>query len=498
MKKNNHSPQKQYASPGRKPDFSPKSAAEPATPRKKVEANRTASSTRPPARAENARPKQLYALAAHQRRITVIGGGASGMMAAISAAQAAAAAPKEAVQVVLLEKSPRPGRKLLATGNGRCNITNTDLGAANYFTQSPLQLTELMHSCRSGTAHTLLQQLGLLCSAPEDGRIYPWCEQASAVLDILRAALDRLQVVQLCCCPVTDIRPTAIGFAVTVGGSGLDGVPAPAFTFFSDAVILSAGGGAAPTLGGCEDGFSLAARLGHTVISPQPALTALRSALPYRDTDGRTVDLLPGLKGIRCQAVAELHCQNTVVARQQGELQLGDGSLSGIPVLQLSLYYQQNTDQNLVINLLPRLSRQQLLALLSRRRANLPNLTLEEFLIGTVHKKLGLAVMKLAGLAPLSRTVGSLSDTQLSDLAHTLQELKLPVTGTLGWEGAQTTRGGVALGELDRDCGSVLHPGLYLTGEVLDVAGQCGGYNLDWAFCTGFRAGAAAFSHFFE
>ena len=449
-----------------------------AVPEKKPAAAKQAAAQEGLAAAE-----QLRGLAAQKLpTVAVIGGGAAGMAAAIAAAHTAKR-QGSSLRVILLEKADRVGRKLLATGNGRCNLSHEPVTAANYvsLTANSGTLPDAFLAARqSGGAAAFLQSLGLLIRE-EEGRLYPYCGQASMVLDVLRTALDAAGVITVCGMAVSSIAPVAGGFLIRTEAAG-QALP----VLFAQRVILAAGGAAAPKLGGCRDGYALAQSLGHSCTPLHPALAGLRCALPAPESD-----LLPGLKGIRAQAEAVLYDGNIPIARDTGEIQFNENGLSGIPVLQLSLRLAAAAAPRITLDLLPQLSAPQLLALLEARCAAAP--TLEELLLGTVHKKLGFAVMKCAGLGQLSRRTDTLSAQEKAALVQLLKALPAAVLGHQGWDGAQVTAGGVPLAECDpQSCASLRCAGLYLAGEVLDCTGECGGFNLDWAFTTGERAGAAA------
>ncbi len=414
-----------------------------------------------------------------QPTVAVVGGGAAGLAAAITAAQAA-----PGLRVVLLEKAPRVGRKLLATGNGRCNLTNQSLSAADYVSADSAALAQFLSGHSSADTQAWFASLGLLCTA-EEGRVYPHCQQASAVLDVLRAAARAAGVITVCGCLVTGVTAEPCRLALQLGDVRE--------SLAADKIILAVGGAAAPALGGSSQGCGLAQSLGHSCTALAPGLAALRCSLAAPAGQGeKPADLLPGLKGVRALASVTLWDGTAPLATEAGEVQFGEGTLSGIPVLQLSLLLPGLSAGRLTVDLLPQLSAQQLTALLQARCAT-PGLTLEDLLLGTVHKKLGHAVLKAAGLAPLSRLATDVSGQQLTALTTAVKALPLAVHGTQGWDGAQTTVGGVPLAQVDpATCASRVVPGLYLAGEVLDAAGRCGGYNLDWAFTTGRRAGKAA------
>lgn len=448
--------------------------------------------------------------------IAVVGGGAAGLAAAVSAARTAGGRAR----VLLLEKGARVGRKLLATGGGRCNLGNTVLSERQYVSGQPAALSALLAGHTPQETPDWLAGLGLLCRE-EEGRLYPYCGQAAMVLDVLRAAAAAAGVQTLCGCLVRRLQPTDGGFLLTlqrenataVGQADAAHAPAvakapdaaapievaqtrfaaktsdaaaPVEVLRADKVILATGGAAAPALGGSEDGYALAAQLGHGCTQLVPGLVGLRCAPAAGGGFGG------GLKGIRAEGRAALYDGAQIVAQETGELQFTEEGVSGIPVLQLSLWLPGLRAPRLVLDLLPQLGADELLELLRDRRAAW-NGALEDLLLGTVHRRLGWAVMKSVGLTPLSRPLAALTDGELTRLCGALKGWQLTVTGTQGWAGAQVTVGGVPLDELaGDDCASRRCAGLYLAGELLDAAGYCGGYNLDWAFTTGRRAGEAA------
>ncbi len=434
---------------------------------------------------------QLKALAGEKLpTIVVLGGGAAGMAAAIAAVRTAHREVRT-LRVVLLEKADRVGRKLLATGNGRCNLGHEPITPENYVA---METSAAAHAARTaflaarqpGGAAALLRELGLLIRE-EEGRLYPYCGQASMVLDVLRAALDAAGVVTVCGCGVTELVPVSGGFLLKAD-DGRNALP----TLFAERVVLACGGAAAPKLGGCRDGYALAKQLGHSCTPLAPALVGLRCAVGSpEDAGAARAELLPGLKGIRAQATAALYDGDALLCADTGEVQFNENGLSGIPVLQLSLRLPLAKRPNLRLDLLPQLSGEEAAQLVRERCAT--GVPLEGLLLGTIHRKLGYAVMKSVGLGQLSRRSDLLTAPEQTRLAGCLKSWPITVNGHQGWDGAQVTAGGVPLTECDPDsCASRRCAGLYLAGEVLDCTGECGGFNLDWAFTTGARAGAAA------
>ncbi len=402
-------------------------------------------------------------------KIIIIGGGASGMAAALAAAEKIGGQ-----NVTILERLDRIGKKLLATGNGRCNLTNLNAQESAYHTKQPQILAEMLAQTPPEAVLDFFEQQGLMCTAEADGRVYPYCGQAAMVLDILRCALERMHIAVECGSEVQKIEEKGGKFTVCCKNGK---------RFAADRVILAAGGQAAPQFGTDGAGFALAQALGHRVEKTYPCLVPIKC------------DAFPaGLKGVRAPAALSLYIGGRCVKTERGEVQFAEYGVSGIPAMQLScLLLQGARDAGVSIDLFPDVSFSALRSMLEQRCASGRFATLETFLLGLVGKKLGHAVLKSCGMQPLSREVKSISRGELNALCTALKGWRFAVTGTLAWAQAQTTGGGVPLTEIDpHTCESRKCRGLYLTGEVLDAAGDCGGFNLQWAWVTGIAAGRAA------
>ena len=403
------------------------------------------------------------------KRILIVGGGAAGLAAAISAAKTARGA-----QVVVLEGQDRLGKKILATGNGRCNLGNQRVLPAHYETRCPDRLRILLKNMPAEATPRFFEQCGLLCTPDEEGRLYPYCRQASMVLDVLRAALERAGVDVACSCEVAEVEKGPGGFSVRTR----DGR-----AFSAACVVLAAGGQAGPQFGTDGSAFALARMLGHSVAEPYPCLVPLRCA-------GFPV----GLKGVRANCALSLYLDGRCAGTERGEVQFAEYGLSGIPAMQLSCLLGPGVKKaGTSVDFFPEMAFPVLRGMLEQRCASGMFASLETLLLGLVAKKLGHAILKSCGLQPLSRAPGSLSRREVNALASALKNWRFAVEGTLPWTQAQVTGGGVPLAEVKTEgCASLRCPGLYLSGEVLDAAGDCGGFNLQWAWATGIAAGRAA------
>jgi len=402
-------------------------------------------------------------------RVAVIGGGAAGLMAAVAAARAGAT-------VTLFEANDRVGRKLLATGNGRCNLTNVGAGPADYHGARAL-VEAVLPGFGPADAVAFFEAEGLATVVEDRGRVFPRCGQASAALDVLRFALDEAGVEVRCGAEVTSLVREPDGFSLGLGAGA---------RLRLDRVVLATGGRAAPGTGSRGQGYVLAAGLGHTLVEPVPALVQLRLASPH----------LKALAGARFEGRATLHVAGSVEGSAEGEVLFADYGASGPAVLSVSRdaaeALARGEHPRLEVNLLPDRDAEAVSAELKRRATAHPARTSSELLVGLVHKRLILPLLKDLAL-PHDRPAGELTPADLADLSRLLTAWTFEVTATTGWTGAQVTAGGVAGDEVNPDTlESRKAPGLFLAGEVLDVDGDSGGYNLQWAWASGWVAGTSA------
>lgn len=406
------------------------------------------------------------------KKIVVIGGGASGIAAAIAASTPSFV--KDRPEVILLEGLDKVGKKILATGNGRCNLTNSQISTDHYYSSSPKAMAQFLKDMPTEQALTLFRSYHMLTAEEDMGRIYPHTRMASTVRDVLLGALEQSGVTVKTEHKVTSVAPKKKGGFQVCCENGAD--------FHADTVILSAGGQAAPKQGTNGDGFKLAKQLGHTIVPIYPCLTAFRSDAKY----------CKGLKGVRAHGELKLSLNGSVWAKEAGEIQFTDYGISGIPAFQLSCHMKPGRDRAaLSVDLVPFLDLDQLIRLLREARFKEDRPFIDALPIGLIHPKLLSCAFEVAKI-PKSTLTKHVTYQQYSNLAKAIKDLPFPVSGVQGWEQAQVTGGGVSLDEINQDFSSKLHPGLYLTGEVLDVVGECGGYNLHWAWASGVRAGLFA------
>ena len=377
--------------------------------------------------------------------IAIVGAGASGLAAGIAAGRVFAgiaggwhAAPTG--RVLLFERMPRAGKKILATGNGRCNLGN------RYALEHPYHNREFAAFAlkKFGGCESFFDSLGLAIHEDGEGRLYPRSNTAASVLNALRFGAERAGCEIRCDCPVTSVEPAPDGFIINN-------------SIAARRVILAAGGCAAPAQGSDGSGFKLLRVLGHSIVEARPALVQIKVKSP----------LLPMLKGLRVQAGIKLMKNGKVLNEAAGEVLFAQDGLSGIAAMEVSR--EAAPGCLAVLDLLPDYTEQELTALLSRWQ--------------------GLAVGDLSGLLP-----GRIAQA-VTKSAGDPKNFTFEVTGTRGFEHAQVTAGGADVRSFDpRTMESRVVPGLYACGEALDVDGGCGGFNLHWAWASGILAGSNAAS----
>ena len=440
-----------------------------------------------------------------KRTVAVIGGGAAGMMAAIEAARAGAI-------VTLIEKNPQLGKKLATTGNGRCNYTNLDMGdriGGKFRGFHPEFAAPALDALPPEAVLDWFRAIGV---EPRfrGSYVYPNSDQASAVVDALREELHRLSVKVHYNAEVKSVQRIDTDTEVSAAKASMPEKAASASEirekrdagYFmiqctdavvkADRVILAAGSKAAPKTGSNGDGYFIARKLGHTIVPYVPALCGIRCA----------GDAFRALAGIRTEAALELVIDGHSVDREAGELQLVDYGISGIPVFQLSRYaayaLQEGKKAAVYINFLPGFTdeaedpRECAQRLYRQRQQRLAGRKMESFFTGLLHQKLGQLLLRMASVRP-ELPVAELSEKQLRSLASLSVRFKAECVEMNGFLQAQVVAGGVDTTEVDPGTmASRLVPGLYFAGEVLDIDGICGGFNLQWAWASGFVAGRHA------
>ena len=431
-------------------------------------------------------------------KIVIAGAGASGMMAAVSAAKELGSGEG----ILLLEKNEAAGKKLLATGNGRCNFTNARCTSWDY------SGAFLNKKASSGFPEGVLYQappkrimeefarMGIVSREEEDGRVYPYSGRGVSVCRALLRELERLGVGIRYKSALKKLEPLC-QTAERLGGKQdwRDPDDADFALMLEDGsslvcrrLILATGGKAGLQYGSQGDGYGLAKMAGHTIIKPVPALVQM-------STDHRD---FPRLKGVRAKGRVLLYRGEEKIAEDTGEIQFTEDALSGICIFNLSrcVRYEGNPmdsgeKYSVKIDFMPGFTAEGICGLLRARRQNLAHWDASLFLEGLVHENLSAVLMKSCGAG--GGKVGDLLEEQLKSLSKELKGFYVKVTGTKSWKDAQVTAGGVDTDEVERKTlESRRISGLYFAGELLDVDAPCGGYNLQWAFASGIAAGKAA------
>ncbi len=395
-------------------------------------------------------------------RVLVIGGGAAGMMAALTAAENGHA-------VTLLERQGRVGRKLMATGNGRCNLTNHHVSPEHYHGGEGF-CNHALAAFDVGNTLLYFAGLGLLTTAEDSGRVYPFSNMAGSVLDVLRFALDDHGVDLHTACPVAAIRKKGNSFLVRTE-SGEE--------FTADKVILAAGGAAGGKVGGVMDGYQLARSLGHHRTALYPSLVQIKTDPTYPRA----------LKGVKAEAAVTILRGGQTLAQNRGEVLFTEYGVSGPVIFDISRTAATGGDGlTVTLDLQPDWEPREVSDWLRQRRDSAGEREAGTLLTGALHSRLGQMVCKAAGFT--NQRAADLSDGDLRRIAAQVKGFTLPITGVCGFDQAQVTAGGLRCDEFDpRTMESRLVPGFYACGEVLDIDGDCGGYNLQWAWSSGRVAG---------
>lgn len=398
-------------------------------------------------------------------RVIIIGGGASGLMAAITAA-------RNGARVTVLEHQNQIGKKILVTGNGRCNFTNTDQDLSHYHSENPSNMAVSLKEFTYQDTILFFKDLGIL-SKDRNGYLYPYSDAASAILEALRMECEHLRVKISC---KTDVKSIA-------KSDGIFKVHTAGWTYEADRLILAAGSKAAPVTGSDGSGYTLAKSFGHTIIEPYPALVQLLSK----------EKCLNALAGLRADAKAALYADGQPVISNRGEVQLNANNISGIPVFQISgeaaKLIAAGGQCHVSLDYLPDFTEKSLIDYIRQRIGTCGYKTAVTFLTGLFARKLSEVICERSKL-PKNLTAKDFTKDDIIKLCKQIKNFELKINGTNGFEHAQCCGGGVSLDEIDPlTMESLLVPGLYFCGELLDVYGDCGGYNLQWAWTSGYLAG---------
>jgi predicted Rossmann fold flavoprotein len=427
----------------------------------------------------------------HQYDMIIVGAGASGMVAAISCKKYLLSQGTPA-RIAILERNAKAGKKLLATGNGRCNLSNANIrgnGFEKYYhSQTPSLVCGVLSQFDSSRVVQFFEELGILCFTQEDGRIYPYCREAFSVVEALEREIDKLGI---------DVfyRHEVVGvsgekpFELTCSISGSQSIQEACFS--ARRLIIATGGKASPSLSSDGLGYPLAKQTGHSITPLSPGIVHLTVCQ----------DINRQLKGLRWDVKASLiHSgsatrEEKIIREESGELLFTEYGLSGPIIFQISrsVSAEEGVESILRIDLLPEFSKSHLAQLLPDRVRKTGGESAEKLLFGILPHSIVRAITGKVFGSSHQRTCSMISPLELARLIQMVKAYPFRITGTTGWENAQITMGGVAGSEINpQTLESLIRKGLYLSGELLDVDGDCGGYNLQFAWASGVIAGKNA------
>ena len=396
--------------------------------------------------------------------IAVIGGGASGLMAAITA-------KKSGKEVIILERKDRILKKVLITGNGRCNITNVNANISNYFGKNISSVENILNRFTPQDTMDFFNELGIVCNEENRGKVYPLSGQASSVVDALRFEAEKLGIKIETEFYVRKIEKD--GFKFRIYSEDRKKIEA-------GRVIIAAGGQSYPELGSNGSGFELAKELGHSVTKLSPSIVQLKTE-KYQ---------VKGLQGIKTDVAVTAYGDNKKICTYDGELLFTDYGISGNVVFNISFVMPLYKNVEFEIDFMKKFDYNELYEMLKERKRILSHLTMENYFNGMINKKLGQFLSKVSGIEKLSKPVKDLNDSDIRKLCTVLKKHRMKILETTGFKNAQVTAGGVSLDEVNTETlESKIVKGLYFSGEVLDVYGECGGFNLQWAWASGHIAG---------
>lgn len=394
----------------------------------------------------------------------IIGGGASGLMCAVSAK-----IHKKNINIAIIEKNDRVGKKLLSTGNGRCNLTNAGVSADYYVGSFKNQAQKLFDRFNADYLLNIFENLGLVCFADNEGRFYPVSKQASSVLDVLRFVSERLGIDTYCSENIKSVRKANGRFTVTTQSA----------EFVSNKLVIACGSKAAPKLGGNASAVDYLKNFGHKINAFSPALCPIVVKS----------NLLKSLKGLRATGKVTLFDENNnTIKSEMGEIQFTESSLSGICIFNLSLYAKLN--YKISVDLLPNYSYEELYELINKHIHLFASFSCDNLFTGILQKRLAIAVLKMSGINNFTRNCSELRKNEIIEICNTVKNMTFCVEGKGDFSNAQCAIGGVIGREINENTmESKIIKNLYICGEAIDLCGECGGYNLHFAFSSGYLAG---------
>jgi len=402
--------------------------------------------------------------------VTVIGGGAAGLVAAISAKRAGA-------DVTILERNPRVGKKILVTGNGRCNFSNINAGINCYYGKNPGFVRGALSAFTVSDTIRFFEQLGIEHKVEDNGKVFPMSDQASSILDVLLYELDDKKINVVCDCMVTGIAKKGDKFVINTEKGE---------TYTAHSVIIATGGKAMPSTGSDGNGYNLVKKLGHRITDIFPALVQVMLEGSF----------FKRIEGVKLEGTAEVIYKNKSLAKDRGDILFANYGVSGPPILQISRkageLLNEGKEAYIKITVMD-MPEERVKNILNRRFEDLRDKPLDVSFIGLVNKRLIPVILTEAGIDNIKKPVACLTEREKESIIRILTDWRMKIRGTKSWPSAQVTAGGVDTRDIDENTmESRLVDGLYFAGEIMDIDGRCGGFNLQWAWSSGYIAGKNA------
>jgi predicted Rossmann fold flavoprotein len=401
--------------------------------------------------------------------VVIIGAGASGLVSAIALA-------RRGKKVLILEKNRKVGKKLLATGNGRCNITNQRPTLEHFYSHNPKFIAQLLDGYGYQSIKQFFKSIGLELVEGKEGKVFPLSLQASSVVEILEYTSKELGVEIRCDVEVQAVKKQGDLYEI-LHANGREKV---------NSVVVATGHLSAPQLGGTDIGIDFAKNMGHQIIKPFPTLVQLTSPLKN----------LKNIAGVKVESRITLKTKQGKTIQKQGDVLFTSYGLSGLAILDISRFVMQEVIQTpkveLEIDLMPKFTSEQLLSLMKKSLLKKSSKSLKIWMQGFINKKLILPILEPLKLQ--NQTVGSLSlnFNNLDKIVKKIKSFKITIDGSRGYKGAEVVAGGIDTKEINpKTLESKKHKNLYFTGEILDVDGDRGGFNLHFAWVCGLRVGEA-------
>lgn len=402
-----------------------------------------------------------------KHRLIILGGGPSGIMSAITAGN-------YGIDAAIVEGNDRIGKKLLNTGNGRCNITNKFIDKKRYYSEKPDFPEKILKAFTLNDTVNFFNTMGLPLITLEEGKMFPMSLQASSVLDILRFALEERNIPLYCNSKIKEIKKNKGTFTLKTVDNKI---------YECKKLILAAGGKSVPSTGSDGSGFTIARSFGHTVVKPLPSLVQLKLDCKY----------LKALAGVKFNGEAEISVNKESKRKEEGEILFTDYGISGPPLLQLSRIASYGLSKKqkvtLTVNMLHKMKETEVEEFLETHMAVFSYRTVHDCFVGIINKKIIPVILKEVGINN-NTLCSDLTWKEKKNLCRLLNCWEFSVTDTNGFNNSQVTAGGVNTKEVDeKTLESKIVPGLYFAGEILDVDGESGGFNLQWAWSSGYIAG---------